>query len=188
MEKFVVTKEVISAARDYVTLGEKEAFVRNTAPLCIDELTVRSGDDPYPPYYHANATRVNRALMAALAGLYLRQSIELEVDEKNEGWLVSTEEYDRLAGSHVIGQLQRLKSDMLVRNKVFDLLSDYGELERMLKSEIEALIGPRNDTTVRMTENNIEAARRLPEIQKRLEDYLAEKKAAEGTESVVQYA
>lgn len=180
MEQFRVTKDIIRQARDYVPIGEKEAFSKKASSLCVDALTMK--DDDFPPYYHANIGRMNRALMAALVGLYLNQEIEVEVDENKEGWLVSEAEYDRLAGSHIIGQLQRMKSDMLVRDKVFDMLSDYGELERMLKSEIEALIAPRNDTTVRMTLCQKGAVEQLPKIKEAIELFMEQKKEQEAKE------
>lgn len=181
MEKFVVTKEMLAAARDYIPMAQKEAFAKNAAVLCIDSLTVPD----YPPYYRANPGRVSRAMAAALAGIYLGQSVEMELGEDGEGWLASEAEYDRLAFSHIFGQLQRLKSDMAVRDKIFDLLSDYGELERMLKSEIDAAIAPRNDVAVRMTMLSMDAMKQLPEIQKQLEELRARQNAEKAGEGVL---
>ena len=59
-------------------------------------------------------------------------------------------DYDEIMGSHLINQMERLKSDKEIRDKVFNVMYDYNELKKMLNSEIYSRLGHLNDTLSRM--------------------------------------
>ena len=54
-DKIELTKELMTAARDYVPLEEKEAWVAENAPRCFDKLAISADDEPLPPMYMVNA-------------------------------------------------------------------------------------------------------------------------------------
>ena len=80
--KIVITKEMMLAARDYVPLAEKEAWVAENAPKCFDKLAISADNEPLPPMYMVNTSLKSRYLMAALMRLYFRCG---KADEGEDG-------------------------------------------------------------------------------------------------------
>ena len=151
MKPLKLSSETILAARDYVPLEEKQRFVEACADRCFDTLNVHTGDagadEVLPPMYKENNGRKARCMMAALANLYLKLDVKTEPDFP---WMVTAAEYDRLAASHIQNQLERAKHDLTLREKAFDLLGDYKDLERRLNAEIHALAAVMNDPASRL--------------------------------------
>ena len=164
MEKYVLTKETLLAARDYVPLAEKEAWVDEAAAACVDALKISGEAGAMPDMYMANAGRKSRWLMGALTGLYL------PLRGKDETGALSAEDYDRYAGSHLLNQIERWKSDAETRNKCFDLLSDFRDLEKRLNGQLIALLGVQNDSVVRQSLALSEEMAKLPAALKTLEE------------------
>ena len=88
-----------------------------------------------------------RYMMGVLFKFYLR--IEFQPVE-GEDYLMAADDYDRAASIHVLNALERMKSDMGARDKVFDLLRDYKDLERMVSVELNAQLAARNDLLPRI--------------------------------------
>ena len=148
MEKFILTEQMLKEARDYIPSAEKVGWVTKAAEQCIDRIEITDGDGgKLPDMYMANQDRKERLLMGALCGLYL--GIE--------------DDYDRMAGSHIFNQIQRMKSGTL-RDKCFDLISDYLNLERRLTAQINALLTVQNDIVVRNQLATSEVMKELPGI------------------------
>ena len=63
---------------------------------------------------------------------------------------MAANEYDRWASSHIFNQLERMKSDKDIKDKVFDILDDYKDFQWAMRREIEILLGHRNDTVMRL--------------------------------------
>lgn len=152
MEKIIITEEAFAGMRDYVPLREKLRFLDEAADGCFDrmELKIAVGADslPMPPLYKENAGLKARMLMGAFVRLYV--GAEFEADERCP-WLMSEAEYDRWAGSHVMNQIRRFKKkDGALRDKAYDLLADWAELEQRFGYEVRAMLEVMNEPVSRM--------------------------------------
>lgn len=88
-----------------------------------------------------------RYMMGVLLKFYLHIDFE-PVD--GEDYLMAADDYDRAASAHILNVLERMKSDTAARDKVFDLLRDYKDLERMVSVELSAQLAARNDILPRI--------------------------------------
>ena len=149
--KSITVKEVFSKANTYVPLMEKATIVCHCAERCIDRVVVDTGEKfrgDVPPMYRENGQRKRRYLLGILVRAYLRLDfVPCEEDE----WLLSADDYDLVGGVQLINQIDRMKkqSDAL-RDKAYDLLADYRDMERMLNTEINANLTIMNDVVARM--------------------------------------
>lgn len=165
----VLTEDgVLTRAVAYVPYADKAAFVDIAAVRCFDrlELTTEEGD-MVPPMWKENAGRKAKYMTAALAGIYLRI---LPEDSENE-WELTDEEYDALAESQLVSQLERIKKatrNPAVRDKIYDLLADYRFLERLLNAECYGLLNAMNDNVSRL--KSLLAASVTPEAIQALQE------------------
>lgn len=166
MEKIIITKEIMLAASDYMTLQAKEEWTEKVAPRCFDKLGITADDEPLPPMYMVNMGLKNRYLMAALAQ-YLMQPYE--PDETDES-LMSRGDYDKWAGSHVFCQIDRLKACKEARDKCYDLLYDFHELEKMLSAQLNGLLTVQNDYVIRQNEYTATQIKELPQVIEQLKN------------------
>ena len=153
--KPITMKEVFAKANAYVPLMEKAAIVSHCAERCIDRVVVDTGErfrGDVPPMYRENGQRKRRYLMGILARAYLRLDFDGCEEDK---WLMSADDYDRM----------KKQSDAL-RDKAYDLLADYRDLEKMLNTEINANLAVMNDVVARMAMSS--AAAMTPESMKEL--------------------
>lgn len=151
MEKIIITEETIHNANSYVPCESKEAFVESTYQKCLNRVDINldeSGNAPMPYMYMENTFLKSRYLMTALAKLYLKTDAETE--DGNQ-WLMTRDEFDRFGASHVIGQLNRFRNNNPdLKDKVFDLLRDYNDLDRRLSSAIRSSLTVMNDPANRI--------------------------------------
>lgn len=141
-----LTKEIILKANDYIPLERKNVWCRNVAAVSIRPVGV-SGDNkgqaiPTPDRYEENTMARVMALASALAQNYL--------GVYGEDAVLQETDYDEILGSHLLNQLERMKSDRDVRDKIFNILYDYSELKKMLNTEIYSRLGHLNDTLSRI--------------------------------------
>lgn len=163
MEKLIITKEMMEAARDYLTNAEKEAFVAEFATRCFDKLAITGTDgEPAPDMYMVNSGLKARYLMGAFAKLYF--GAPFEGDEMSE------EEYDLWAGSHVLNQVERWKREAELRDKCYDLLADFKDLEKRLSTQINGLLNVMNDTVLRQNDYMAAQVKELPAMLKALQE------------------
>lgn len=167
MSEITITKEMLLGARDYVELGVKETWCKDNAMKCFDKLSITADEEPAPPMYMLNAGLKARYLMAAFTAFYLRQDYEALADDNS---LMSVEEYDRWAGSHVFNQIERWKSDREVRDKCFDVLADYKDLEKMFSVQINGMLAAMNDPVVRQNEYLSTQMKELPAVLEQLKE------------------
>ena len=94
----------------------------------------------------------------------------MEVRVEGETYLMSADDYDRWAGGHLFNQIDRMKGKgPELRDKAFDLLADYRDLEKMLKTEIYGMLQAMNDPVSRF--QDLAAQSMTPEaVQKTLDD------------------
>lgn len=164
MENYVVTKEQLLKAKTYLTLEEKEAIL-NKADLCFDRLSITAGDEAMPHMWKENYGLKARYMMGALL-TYLRVPFEHESDEM----LITVEDYDKFASAHVVMQIERFKRDKdeNIRNKAYNLLSDYFELARMFSTEIAEMLAVQNDPVLRQKMISDEIVKKLPETMEQI--------------------
>ena len=147
----IIMKEVFINAKSYVPLMQKEEIVSYCAERCIDRVVVNTGEKfrgDTPPMYRENGQRKRRYLLGILARAYLRLDFE---GCGGDRWLMSADDYDWVGGVQLINQIDRMKkqSDAL-RDKAYDLLADYRDLEKMMNTEINANLSIMNDVVARM--------------------------------------
>ena len=170
-----ITKEMLLAARDYVPYAEKEAWVDKNGDKCFDRLSIKLGEDKMPPMYMVNSFVKARYLMAAFAKLYLLAEYEADEADKN---LMSVADYDRWSESHALNQMERWKKDAEVRDKCYDLMADYKELEKHFSAKIAGFLSVQNDIVVRNAQFSQAQMQELPKLMEQLKE-LQQKKIGE---------
>ena len=150
-EAIIITEETINNGVSYALCELKEKFVEDVYMKCLNRVDVNlddSGNAPMPYMYMENTFLKSRYLMTALAKFYLRMDVETE---DGDMWLMTRNEYDRFGASHVIGQLNRFRNNNPdLKDKVFDLLRDYSDLERRLSNAIRSGLTVMNDPANRI--------------------------------------
>lgn len=151
MNRITITEETINNGVSYALCEVKEKFVEDVYMKCLNRVDVNlddSGNAPMPYMYMENTFLKSRYLMTALAKFYLRMDVETE---DSDMWLMTRNEYDRFGASHVIGQLNRFRNNNPdLKDKVFDLLRDYSDLERRLSNAIRSGLTVMNDPANRI--------------------------------------
>ena len=100
-----------------------------------------------PSMYKINAALKSRYLLGAFLKLYLKEEyVPVEGDE----WLLSQDDYDNYKSGHLFNEMNRFKSNNEIRDKVFDILSDFKELTTMFEEELEGSLLALNDVVSRI--------------------------------------
>lgn len=139
-----LTKEIIENAKDYMPIERKHIWCRNVSTACVAAVTMKSEGDAsilLPDRYEENTMARTMAMASVLAQNYL--------GIYGEDAVLQAADYDEIMGSHLVNQLERMKSDKDVRDKIFNILYDLGELRKMLNTEIYSRLGHLNDTLAR---------------------------------------
>ena len=153
--RFEITKEMLMKARDYLTLNEKEAIALMIAPACVKKIWDYNYEESR--YYEEKDLLPEQvpiwgedqaAKSAAFIGAVMFFSFGEDI---GDNILISSEAYDKYAGSHVFNQIERFKSTEY-REKAFDIISDYREMERHLNSAIYSVLRELNDPVKRFME------------------------------------
>lgn len=150
MEK--MSAKWLTECRTYMPLMKKTALASRCAEKCLEEVRIttegRAAGDT-PPMYRENAQKKSRYLMGILLRWYLKRDFE---GAEGEEWLVSADDYDRWAGEHLMHQIERMKAEGgETRNRAFDLIGDYRDMEKRLSSEIYADLQIMNDPVARLS-------------------------------------
>lgn len=149
--KHTLLEEDILAANTYMPILEKERVAALIANGSINQINLAiktaAGTEAIPAIYSADFSRRQRCMLGALLKFYLKK--EFSPARENE-FLMSADEYDEWARCHIANQLERLKQNAKVRERVFCLLDDYRELERRVNAEIKDMLAAQNDLCVRL--------------------------------------
>lgn len=159
--RIVITPEIVKNATDYIPLMKKQEMAETIAQKCIVKVLMKytekgDGTDgvPMPDRYQEYHMYTNLYLMGVLAKEYLH--IPYEGDGAGEEHIdyenlkMPANVYDQWGESHVLNQLEQMKTDRELREKVFDLLNDFKDFRWMLAHEIDILLGHDNDVVTRM--------------------------------------
>lgn len=159
--KIVITPEIVKNATDYIPLMKKQEMAETIAQKCIVKVLMKytekgDGTDsvPMPDRYQEYHMYTNLYLMGVLAKEYLHIPYEGDGSGKEhtgyDNLKMPVNVYDQWGASHVLNQLEQMKTDREMREKVFDLLNDYKDFRWMLAHEIDILLGHDNDVVTRM--------------------------------------
>ena len=148
---FEITREIVLGAKQYVPLEKKMDFACHVAEKCCDvaqtKIGFRDTELMVPELRVENYALRQRYLMGALYGIYL--GVKFDPVEGTE-WLMAQDDYNWAASQFPLNQLERFKSDAEVRDKIFNLLRDYKELERIVGMEINNTLAIGNDIAARL--------------------------------------
>lgn len=192
MNKIVLTEDSVKDAISYVPIQTKEEFCDYCARRCIQKVTVSlngAEESAMPDMWMENTFDKSRYLMTALLVLYLGVPVKEVEREEGNIWLMTKKHYDKCGRSHLINQLDRMKGTAAVRDKVFDLLRDYRDLEKRLSTEIYSNLNIQNDPanriimklTMDMSSEAMEEQRKaFEELQKGIEEMKESKSNQEG--------
>lgn len=153
MDKIILTEDSFRKAVSYAPIAVKENFLDHCAMKCLQRVQVNLDVDDetaMPNMYMEDTFMKSRYLMTALAVLYLGIPMKEIETEVGDAWLMKRDEYDRWAMSHVLNQLERMKGKADLRDKVFDLLRDYRDLEKRLSTSIYSALNVMNDPANRI--------------------------------------
>lgn len=157
-DEFRITKEMMEKADTYIPIAMKEALACDVARICVKETgTIHPPIDVepeetifhLPPSYCESPSAKARVMMTLLLVMYLH------VWDEETPLLCEAEDYDKWAGAHVLNQLERFKAGEY-REKAFDILSDYREMEKYLNSAIYAVLREMNDPVTRFMSAMVE--------------------------------
>lgn len=143
-----VTKEILMNAEDYIETETKQMWADNVANVCVVPIDLsgkKEGSDrtlPVPPRYEENSIARTFALSQAIAQKYLKMY--------PDDYVLQVSDYEEIQRSHLINQIERMKSDKDTRDKAFNLLYDFGELKKTLNTSIYSRLGHLNDPLSRL--------------------------------------
>lgn len=184
MAKFLTEEDFINAD-SYVAIASKAAEARLYAQYCIDKVEVKSedGEDALPPVYQENP------MMKSLFGMQflLYHYFHKIAPDENGDIILTAKEYDEWGDGSILNSIERFKmsKNLDIRNKAFDIATDYREFYRMLGTEIASVLNANNDFLARFVEffkSNITpetfttALEGLKQAKKEIDDYKAEPK------------
>lgn len=152
MITYKFTAETIINAESYVPLEKKVEFINYASERCFTSLKITSNPETaqakvMPSMYKINAALKSRYLLGAFLKLYLKEEyVPVEGDE----WLLSQDDYDNYKSGHLFNEMNRFKSNNEIRDKVFDILSDFKELTTMFEEELAGSLHALNDVVSRI--------------------------------------
>lgn len=182
MAKFLTEEDFLNAT-SYVELPAKAAEARLYAQYCIDKAEVfleKDGEEKeaLPPMFQENP------MMKSLFGMQflLYHYFKKIVPDENGDIVLTAKEYDEWGEGAILNSIERFKmsKNLDIRNKAFDIATDYREFYRMLGTEIASILAVKNDLLARFIEffkANItpeaftSALQGLSDVQKEIEDY-----------------
>lgn len=154
-----LTEEMILAANDYLPIVQKYEMAQAIAQECVvhAKMNMQREDGTVkalPDRVQEAQLKTNLYLMGVLAKHYLKIPYEgmddMMGDNKYYGLQMPANVYDQFAASHVMNQLEQMKTCKAVKDKVYNILYDYRKFQRMLNAEIEIVVGHQNDLVWRM--------------------------------------
>lgn len=147
--QFILTDEMMKKAKTYMPISEKIATAKVIAKNCVGNIKVAEQNKEgnkilsLPEIKSEDLALKTILLQNVLLGYYF--DIDLDPNED------SYKQYDYYAGGHLLNQLERYKSNPELKNKAFDLLTDYKEFKKLVDTEIYNCKTNENDTLGRLT-------------------------------------
>lgn len=151
-DRIIITPEMLEKASDYIPLLERQEMLESIARVCVVKVKMDvklTGTDEVvsmPERYQEHRIMTKMCLMGVLALKYLH----VDYDGEDRSLQMPANIYDHWAGSHVLNQIEKLRSDKTVGDKAFRILKDYRDFCNDLYREIDILLGHQNDVVYRM--------------------------------------
>lgn len=151
-DRIIITPEMLEKASDYIPLLERQEMLESIARVCVVKvkmevkLTGSTETVSMPERYQEHRIMTKMCLMGVLALKYLH----VDYDGDDRSLQMPANIYDQWAGSHVLNQIEKLKSDKTVGEKAFRILKDYRDFCNDLYREIDILLGHQNDMVYRL--------------------------------------
>lgn len=152
MSRIIITAEDIQNAKDYIPAVHRQELLESIAPKCIVKVrtsyipTGETESVPIPDRFQEYGMLTNLFLMGVLAVEYLNKPF----DGCEESLQMPANLYDEWAGSHVLSQIEALRSDKAVHDKACYILQDFYAFRTALYREIETNLGHQNDIVWRL--------------------------------------
>ena len=130
VENLIITKEMMVNAKTYMPLSLKEEIAHTIAVQSIQPMKTAEQNRPADTLISLpQMSGENLAVRAAcLVNTFLGFYFDIEIEQSENFYT----EYDRLAGAHLLNQIERFKTDKDVKDKAYDLLADYREFVKMV--------------------------------------------------------
>lgn len=147
-KKFMVTEEMLKGASDYLPLQKKVALAKAISPHCICKSKIAEQNQKgleflaLPTLWVDDLETKNLYIMSVLLSEYLKMNIP---EDFTDG------DYDKYASAHIFNQLERFKSNAILKDKIFDLINDFRDFKKILDTEIYNEKEVRNDPVARLT-------------------------------------
>lgn len=147
--RFEITEEMMRNAEVYIPIIAKEYIVRTAVPGCIrrvfdydytrGEYATEADDLPTTmPVYGEDTAYKSQIVMGTVMKFYFGVDI-------GENLNLPSELYDMYAGSHVMNQIERYKSNPELKSKAFDILTDIRDFEKRLNCAVYSMLQLKND-------------------------------------------
>lgn len=127
MKHFTLTKEMIQNANSYLPLVKKAAIAAAIAEFAMAPEKSTENSFGVPPMMLEDRVQKNLHFMT----VFLREYLHIQVPEE-----FSAMDYDYYAGGHIFNQLERMKSDPTLKNKVIDIQTDLRDLRHLIDMEM----------------------------------------------------
>jgi hypothetical protein len=186
-KKFKVTEDLVRNANDYIPLSRKLAIAKVIAPKCIEKSKTAEQNQKGLEFLALPTLWVDDLETKSLYTMSVLLTEYLKVDLPED---FTDAIYDEYASTHILNQLERFKSVLSLKDKVFDLLNDFRDFKKLLDTEIFNEKEVRNDPVARMSAaisivSNPESIKKMQsELEKTVSDYeIAQKEAREKLEA-----
>lgn len=149
MEKIILSEKIIEEAKSYIPLATKEALALSLSQCCVEKVRVGMDEkmaNRYPPRVQENLMTKARAVM----GVFLYYYLGIEWEGWEEDLCIPLNLYDQYASSHIMNQLERMKSNGKIRDKIYDIVYDFRTFKGMLDAKIFSIVSHNNDTAMRL--------------------------------------
>lgn len=146
---FTLTTEHIRKATTYIPLEKKVNMAKAIAGVCLSPVKPKENDhrEKALELIGFNAYVKEDLEQKYFGLLYTFMTCYFGFTYENDDF-----DYDEIAGSHIFNQLERFKADADLRNKIFDLLSDYKEFKKIVDTEIYNYKCEKNDFLKRLND------------------------------------
>lgn len=185
-----ITLDDVKKARVYMPVETKEAVARLFAKIIVQIVPNDAAKTtfPLPDLRVENRVRRLQCLHGVLCGWYFGADFEKETlkyktdtgetEGKEIAFCMSVAALDKWLEGHPMNQLERLKKEKAVANKIYDLLYDFKAFEMTLNGAIREELEMQNDPALRMA--LILSVQTTPESVKEMMAALDEMKKAVG--------
>lgn len=159
-----ITQDDVKKAKSYLPAESKEALARLMAKLCtrIVENDASTPENPLPPVRVEDRLRRLQCLNGVLCGIYFGGKFEKfkltvrkedgSTEEREIDAVMSLDALNSWCEGHPKNQLERLKKEKAVANKVYDILDDFKLFEIFLDRAIREELDMANDPALRIAQ------------------------------------